>query len=482
LSPQAAVTDSSHYTITIPLEIPVSCLHLMQEIPLTMSRHISFLRLAVLSMLLLFAVNSPVSAQNNYDDNASYQQFYDELSPYGEWVDDPQYGYVWVPDAGDDFRPYYSNGYWTNTDYGNTWVSNYNWGWAPFHYGRWTYDSYYGWVWIPGNVWGPAWVSWRSGGGSYGWAPLGPGISISLSFGNSYYVPDYWWIFTPQQYILNPRFHQHTYGPRYNTNYIRQTTIINNTYVHNNHTYVTGPRRTELERATGRPVKAVSIRNSSRPDRARVRGNSLNIYRPAIAESNPRASERPRQFRTAEQPITAPPRQMSAPIGRRADQQPTRSLQPERTRQSTDRPVLNNNAQPVPRIERQQPDRSILQQPDRQQPRPAEVQPQRSRPDWNSGSRMPERTPVPQPQQRIDRAPMNRNMESPRVQPAQPVPQQRIERPRIEQPRPTIQPQRTESPRMEAPRTMPQRQEPVVQPMRSDRPQMNSESARPMRR
>src|SRR5579883_2551035 len=79
----------------------------------------------------------------------SYQEFYDELSPYGQWVEDPSYGYVWVPYVDDDFRPYYTRGHWVMTEFGNTWVSDYNWGWATFHYGRWTYDDYYGWVWIP---------------------------------------------------------------------------------------------------------------------------------------------------------------------------------------------------------------------------------------------------------------------------------------------------------------------------------------------
>src|SRR5687768_2542773 len=135
-----------------------------------MSRFITSLRMAFSAMLLYLACLGSAHAQgydngygnsgygNNGYGNASYQEFYDDLSPYGQWINDPQYGYVWVPDAGDDFRPYFSNGYWANTDYGNTWVSNYRWGWAPFHYGRWTYSNFYGWTWIPGNVWGPAWV------------------------------------------------------------------------------------------------------------------------------------------------------------------------------------------------------------------------------------------------------------------------------------------------------------------------------------
>src|ERR1700749_3701227 len=70
------------------------------------------------------------------DQPQTNQVFYDELSPYGQWIDYPDYGYVWQPNVDADFRPYETNGYWAYSDYGWTWVSNYSWGWATFHYGR----------------------------------------------------------------------------------------------------------------------------------------------------------------------------------------------------------------------------------------------------------------------------------------------------------------------------------------------------------
>src|SRR5690606_12331744 len=87
-----------------------------------------------LTLVLVGIDNRQASAQGG---QVSFQIFYDELSPYGDWVNDPQYGYVWIPYVDRDFRPYVSNGYWVNTEYGNTWYSDYEWGWAPFHYGRW---------------------------------------------------------------------------------------------------------------------------------------------------------------------------------------------------------------------------------------------------------------------------------------------------------------------------------------------------------
>lgn len=136
-----------------------------------MKRILKIGSMALIIALLVFTQNK-ASAQ---EVSVSYQTFYDDLSPYGEWIDNPDYGYVWHPDV-NDFRPYSSGGHWVWTDeYGWMWASDYEWGWAPFHYGRWVADNYYGWMWVPGYEWSPAWVEWRTGGDYYGWAPLGTG-------------------------------------------------------------------------------------------------------------------------------------------------------------------------------------------------------------------------------------------------------------------------------------------------------------------
>jgi hypothetical protein len=129
-----------------------------------------------------------------YDDAdpAALSDFRPTLDPYGTWVDDPNYGTVWVPSAdvvGDDFAPYVSGGHWAyDDDY--VWVSDYSWGWAPFHYGRWVYTGR-SWGWIPGRRYAGAWVSWRYGvpGWDYvGWAPIGPtwcwrgGLAVGVRF------------------------------------------------------------------------------------------------------------------------------------------------------------------------------------------------------------------------------------------------------------------------------------------------------------
>lgn len=245
----------------------------------------------LLGLLLLFTGTTQQAMAQNED--VSLQSFYDELSPYGTWIQDPQYGYVWRPDVDQaEFRPYYTNGRWAMTEYGNTWVSNYDWGWAPFHYGRWIHNRYNNWIWLPDTVWGPAWVTWRSGGGTYGWAPMGPNIGININVGRSYRIPDYCWNFVPQRNIYYDNFPR--YYSRRNNVYIQNTVIINNTYVRNSQTYYGGPRAEDIRRATNQNVTVYDINRRSRSGASRIENNTVNIYspRPSRGSSNTNAAPR----------------------------------------------------------------------------------------------------------------------------------------------------------------------------------------------
>lgn len=234
---------------------------------------------SLLALLLIVAAPHISKAQDEY---ISEQDFYDELAPYGTWVSDPQCGDVWIPDVAGDFRPYQTQGHWVLTEYGNTWVSEYPWGWATFHYGRWRYDDYYGWEWIPGYEWAPAWVSWRHGGGYYGWAPLTPGVSIDLSFGSNYRVPDSYWAFAPEAYINRPNIYNYYVPHTRVVNIIRNTTVINNTYYNGGRRYIAGPRAADIQRYTHQRPRVYSINNASRPGTINVQNNTVNIFRPAV--------------------------------------------------------------------------------------------------------------------------------------------------------------------------------------------------------
>lgn len=259
--------------------------------------------LAFLLLILSFTFFTPTTTKAQQGYTISYQTFYDELDPYGTWLEDPYYGYVWSPNVGRNFRPYFTAGRWVMTEYGNTWVSDYEWGWATFHYGRWTYDNYYGWLWTPGTEWAPAWVSWRSGNGYFGWAPLGPQIDYGMVYNNNYYVPDYWWVFIPRNCFFRPNFQVYWRGPRYNSRIIYNTNWMYNNY---NNQYFCGPGHRELERYTGQRVTVYNIRNERYgPRKFRTNQNEVNLYRPSV-QANTRGGrngEQPRRKMTVEQSI-----------------------------------------------------------------------------------------------------------------------------------------------------------------------------------
>lgn len=243
--------------------------------------------IVAVALLTLFSYNNKASAQ--FSARISFQTFYDDLSPYGRWIDYPQYGYVWFPSVDAGFRPYSTMGHWEWSDeYEWIWVSDYDWGWAPFHYGRWFFDPAYGWLWMPGYDWSPAWVAWRSGGDYYGWAPLNPGFSIGISIG-TYSPPIDYWCFAPRRYITSPRIYDYCYNSRRNVTIINNTTIINNYNYYggrSRNVFVNGPRRNEVERYTNERIRSVSFRDSDRPGRTEFRNNSISMYRPRVERNN----------------------------------------------------------------------------------------------------------------------------------------------------------------------------------------------------
>jgi hypothetical protein len=252
----------------------------------------------VASSMAILVACLPATAQSDYeqpgDAPSGYDQpirdvstadFEERLAPHGRWVDTAEYGRVWIPNVGRDFQPYATNGHWVVTQYGNTWVSDYEWGWAAFHYGRWYRDDRFGWAWVPGQVWGPSWVSWRSGDGYYGWAPLSPRVSINVN------IPLDFWTFVPQAYITSPQLYSY-YIPRPRiVNIYRNTTVVNNFYRANNRNYVYGPRRQEIERVTRSRVDVRSIDRLNQPGRSVVTGRAVKIYLPETAGNQQRRND-----------------------------------------------------------------------------------------------------------------------------------------------------------------------------------------------
>ncbi len=146
---------------------------------------------------------------------------YADLDDYGSWSTAASYGSIWYPSRVDAGWTPYRDGHWSWIDpWGWTWVDNTPWGFAPSHYGRWAHVGSR-WGWVPGPrhvrpIYAPALVAFVGGGGfsvsissggPIGWFPLGP---------RDIYVP---WYSGSRSYFNNIN--------------VRNTTIINNTYITN---------------------------------------------------------------------------------------------------------------------------------------------------------------------------------------------------------------------------------------------------------
>jgi hypothetical protein len=358
--------------------------------------------------------------------SVNFQVFYDNLSPYGYWVDNPDYGYVWVPDVSTGFTPYSTNGYWVFTYAGWTWVSDYSWGWATFHYGRWFYDSYYGWQWVPDNQWGPGWVSWRRSEGYYGWAPIFPGISISVAYSNGYSLPYNQWTFVRDRDFGRTNIYNYYINSSSNTTIINNSTVINNIQVDNsnNITYNAGPKRTEVQSRTGTVITPVTLKERNRPGQNLSNGE-LQIYRPQVEKNNP-AEREPAPSNVVNLKDVRPVMQ------RNAETQPQKENQPSK-QQRNDQPARQQPQQ------QQRNDQSARQQPQQQQ---RNDQPARQQPQQQQRNDQPARQ-QPQQQQRNDQPArqqpqqQQRNDQPARQQPQQPQQQQRNDRPARQQPQPT---------------------------------------------
>ena len=243
----------------------------------------TLVRISVLFLIINIGLWMSPDKASAMHSNYSFQLFYDQLSPYGTWVNNPDYGYVWLPDVDAGFSPYATNGHWEYTDYGWTWVSDYVWGWAPFHYGRWYNDPYYGPMWVPDAEWGPAWVTWRRADGYFGWTPMAPGININISFGHDYYVPSERWIFVRDRDFCRHDINRYYMNQANNYTIINNSTIINNTYMDNSRhvKYVTGPERNDVQRRTNSVIRPLAVRENDRPGQS-IKDGQLRIYRPIV--------------------------------------------------------------------------------------------------------------------------------------------------------------------------------------------------------
>ncbi len=234
----------------------------------------------------------------NPPEDVSY--FYNDLSPYGSWVQLEGVGWCWQPRAvviNRGWSPYCDSGHWVYSDCGWYWASDYSWGWAPFHYGRWHLHDRCGWVWLPDRVWGPAWVTWRFAGDRCGWAPLPPlarfdihsglrfnGVSVGVNF--DFGLRPNHFTFVSMHDFADRDLGHHRLAQSEVRTVFKQTTIVNNLTVVNNTVVNHGIPVDRVASATHREFHPAAVRdfpaqpgNVSGRFHATTERNSSVVYR-----------------------------------------------------------------------------------------------------------------------------------------------------------------------------------------------------------
>ena len=113
----------------------------------------------------------------------------------------------------------------------------------------------------------------------YGWAPLGPSVTVNAAVGGAYNPPPHYWCFVPQQYVTSPHVTNYYVNEQQNVTIINNTTVIHNTTIVNN--YAGGPEPGEVSRVTGTPLRPIAVRESTTPG-GNSSGGAFAIYRPRI--------------------------------------------------------------------------------------------------------------------------------------------------------------------------------------------------------
>jgi hypothetical protein len=207
--------------------------------------------------------------------------FYDQLAPYGRWMDVSGYGYCWRPTLTTArWRPYV-DGCWVWSSMGWTWQSNEPFGWATYHYGRWVNLSRHGWVWVPGSEWAPAWVSWRQSRDHVGWAPLPPDrgfiSGVYRDCDTQYNLGPSSYTFITTNHFVQPSYTTYCAPVTQNTTIFQSSVNVTQIvrcddqprrgmFKHHG-----GPPRAQMERDCARPVPQIQVQSIAASDIPRSR-------------------------------------------------------------------------------------------------------------------------------------------------------------------------------------------------------------------
>jgi len=103
------------------------------------------------------------------------------LSQYGKFVQHQKYGEVWVPGVTPQGWHPYPPCHWVYTKQMGWYFDDKTpWGQIVHHYGRWSNDPQMGWIWVPDAQFSPGWVVWRTDQKWIGWAPMPDELDVQL--------------------------------------------------------------------------------------------------------------------------------------------------------------------------------------------------------------------------------------------------------------------------------------------------------------
>jgi hypothetical protein len=312
-------------------------------------------RFAIRTLFVTAAVigfAAPPAAQAQVGVNVTIGGFYDELAPYGRWVD-CRYGQCWVPaQVAADWQPY-SNGQWIYTEYGWTWVSNDPWGGSPYHYGTWASIEGYGWSWVPGTVWAPAWVTWSYSNSYVGWAPLPPTVVFGASgyVGRPVVVSQTQYVFVPTNRFVGRNVTTVRIPAQQSAEIFRQTKHVTGFAVTGGIVRNAALPMETIERAAGGKIERRSIAAAGTAPRAVSAGTArLSVVAPArevkaAAAARPQAvshsPESSREEKHAKAPVDRESGSAKAKAPKAHDNPPTESQ-----RQAAQAPAAQRQAPP----------------------------------------------------------------------------------------------------------------------------------------
>ncbi|MBF0484085.1 MAG: hypothetical protein HQL25_05205 [Candidatus Omnitrophica bacterium] len=250
-----------------------------------------FFILTGITMLFNFNTSLVAKAQAQIagaEQSERVRYFYDALVPYGEWIWNAQYGWVWSPyNVPIDWQPY-TDGHWEYTDYGWTWTSDMPWGWACFHYGRWFYDDNYGWLWYPDTVWAPSWVAWRVSNDWIGWAPLPPEAiwreHMGLEFSDDDeddFIPWHAFSFCHVNEFVERNIKHHLANRALTITIMKESSHVSHSVKFRNERVVNElPFEKQIVKVVGHPITPRKLVSVNTPEQHGIFGNEVRMFRP----------------------------------------------------------------------------------------------------------------------------------------------------------------------------------------------------------